>query len=101
VEEDANTTSQAARILRVTDRAVRKMIDRGELEAAQDERGRHLILQRAVNAMLEERRGSSAGDVEGPSELPPQELPEPQRIPRRGGGSSGLRGLRIRSSGAG
>src|SRR5215211_7454024 len=32
------------------------MIDRGELEANQDERGRHLIPQRAVHAMLEERR---------------------------------------------
>jgi excisionase family DNA binding protein len=43
VEEDAYMTSQAARILKVTDRAVRKMIDRGELEAHQDDRGRHLM----------------------------------------------------------
>jgi excisionase family DNA binding protein len=57
VEEDTYTTGQAARILKVTDRGVRKMIDRGELEAHQDERGRHLIPQRAVHAMLEERRG--------------------------------------------
>jgi excisionase family DNA binding protein len=57
VEEDTYTTGQAARILKVTDRGVRKMIDRGELEANQDERGRHLIPQRAVHAMLEERRG--------------------------------------------
>jgi excisionase family DNA binding protein len=56
VEEDTYTTGQAARILKVTDRGVRKMIDRGELEANQDERGRHLIPQRAVHAMLEERR---------------------------------------------
>ena len=56
MEEDTYTTGQAARILRVTDRGVRKMIDRGELEAHQDERGRHLIPQRAVHAMLEERR---------------------------------------------
>jgi excisionase family DNA binding protein len=56
VEEDTSTTGQAARILKVTDRGVRKMIDRGELEANQDERGRHLIPQRAVHAMLEERR---------------------------------------------
>jgi excisionase family DNA binding protein len=56
VEEDTYTTAQAARILKVTDRGVRKMIDRGELEARQDERGRHLIPQRAVHAMLEERR---------------------------------------------
>jgi excisionase family DNA binding protein len=56
MEEDTYTTVQAARILKVTDRGVRKMIDRGELEANQDERGRHLIPQRAVHAMLEERR---------------------------------------------
>jgi excisionase family DNA binding protein len=64
VEEDTYTTGQAARILRITDRGVRKMIDRGELEARQDERGRHLIPQRAVHAMLEERRASSAAPAE-------------------------------------
>src|ERR671910_3240311 len=63
VEEDTYTTGQAARILRITDRGVRKMIDRGELEARQDERGRHLIPQRAVHAMLEERRAVGEGEV--------------------------------------
>jgi hypothetical protein len=32
-EEDSYTTGQVARMLRITDRGVRKMIDRGELEA--------------------------------------------------------------------
>jgi excisionase family DNA binding protein len=63
VEEDTYTTTQAARILKVTDRGVRKMIDRGELEASQDERGRHLIPQRAVHAMLEERRAAGVGET--------------------------------------
>ena len=63
MEEDTYTTAQAARILKVTDRGVRKMIDRGELEASQDERGRHLIPQRAVHAMLEERRAVGEGEV--------------------------------------
>jgi excisionase family DNA binding protein len=63
VEEDIYTTGQAARILRVTDRGVRKMIDRGELEAHQDERGRHLIAKRAVHAMLEERRAAGVGET--------------------------------------
>lgn len=36
------------------------MIERGELEARADERGRHLIPQRAVHAMLKERRASSS-----------------------------------------
>jgi excisionase family DNA binding protein len=38
VEEETYTTGQAARILHVADRGVRKMIDRGELKAHQDER---------------------------------------------------------------
>ncbi len=58
MEEDSYTTGQAARILKVTDRGVRKMLERGELEARQDDRGRHLIPQRAVHAMLEERRST-------------------------------------------
>jgi len=61
--EETYTTGQAARILRMSDRGVRKMIDRGELKAHQDDRGRHLIPQRAVHAMLEERRDSSADAV--------------------------------------
>ncbi len=60
MKEDTYTTGQAARILKVTDRGVRKMIERDELEAEADGRGRHLIPQRAVHAMLEERRGSAS-----------------------------------------
>ncbi|MDP9477421.1 MAG: helix-turn-helix domain-containing protein [Actinomycetota bacterium] len=67
--EDTYTTGQAARILKVTDRGVRKMIDRGELEAHQDDRGRHLIPQRAVHAVLEERRAAGAA-AETPTEGP-------------------------------
>ena len=61
--EDTYTTGQAARILKVTDRGVRKMIERNELEAEADERGRHLIPQRAVHAMLEERRLRPSGSA--------------------------------------
>ena len=63
MEEDTYTSGQASRILKVTDRGVRKMIDRGELEAHQDERGRHLIPQRAVHAMLEERQAAGVGEI--------------------------------------
>lgn len=63
MEEDTYTTGQAARILKVTDRGVRKMIDRGKLEAEADGRGRHKIPQRAVHAMLEERRISSPSEA--------------------------------------
>jgi excisionase family DNA binding protein len=65
VEEETYTTGQAARILRMSDRGVRKMIDRGELEASTDERGRHLIPQRALHALLEERRASGAEALAG------------------------------------
>ena len=61
VEKDVYTTGQAARILGVTDRGVRKMIDRGELEAATDERGRHRIPQREVHRLLQERREAAKG----------------------------------------
>ncbi len=40
------------------------MIDREELEASTDERGRHLIPQRALHALLEERRATGpAGEA--------------------------------------
>lgn len=50
VEEDVYTTGQAARILGVTDRSVRKMIDRGELEAYTDDRGRREDLEETRGA---------------------------------------------------
>ena len=69
MEEDSYTMGQAARILKVTDRGVRTMIDRGELEARQDERGRHLIPQRAVHAMLEEQRSIAGSGAVGAGNL--------------------------------
>ncbi len=73
VEEDSYTTGQAARILKVTDRDVRKRIDRGELEARQDERCRHLILKRAVHAILEERRSTIPGGAIESGEISAEE----------------------------
>ncbi len=67
--EDTYTTGQAARILKLTDRGVRKMIERGEVEAHQDDRGRHLIPQRAVHAMLEERRRGPGGAAAPAAEI--------------------------------
>ena len=60
MEEDSYTTSQAAQVLRVTDRYIRKLIDTGELESVQTESGRHRIPQRAVHAMLEARRAEAS-----------------------------------------
>jgi len=70
VEQDSYTTGQAACILKVTDRGVRKMIDRGYLEAETDGRRRHRIPQRAVHAMLTEtssRKASRARSLRGSS----------------------------------
>lgn len=55
-DQDFYTTGQAAKILGITDRGVRKMIDRGELEDAPDDRGHHQIPQREVHRLLQERR---------------------------------------------
>ncbi len=61
MEQDYYTTPQAAKLLKVTDRYVRKLINAGELEASQDDKGRHHIPQRAVHALLETRRLEAKG----------------------------------------
>jgi excisionase family DNA binding protein len=50
------STSQAARILRVNDRTIRKMLDRGELDGEREESGAWCVFQTSVHARLEERR---------------------------------------------
>ena len=54
--EPTYTTGAAARLLGVSICYVRTRIASGEFEAHRDERGRHLIPQDAVHALLEERR---------------------------------------------
>lgn len=81
--EDTYTTGQAARILKVTDRGVRKMIDRGELAAHQDDRGRHLIPQRAVHAVLEERRASAPASPEISDEEAARSVEEARELRER------------------
>lgn len=61
--EDVYTPSQAARILDVSDRQVRHMLQGGELEGGQTESGRWRIPQREVHRVLEERRRRSAADT--------------------------------------
>jgi excisionase family DNA binding protein len=66
--EETYSVTEAARILRVTDRAVRKWLAEGTLEGAQGEGGRWRIPQRAVHARLDERppreaRGSDSLSV--------------------------------------
>lgn len=65
---DTYTTGQAAKILKVSDSYVRRLVRSGEIEALQDDNGRYLIPQRVVHAMLEERREDALGLSEAPSE---------------------------------
>ena len=53
--EETYTVTQAAKILRVTDRAVRKWLADGTLEGEQDGSGRWHVPQKAVHARLEDR----------------------------------------------
>jgi len=64
--EETYTVVQAAKILRVTDRAVRKWLAEGSLEGEQDGSGRWHVPQRAVHARLEGR--PPRPQEEGPSE---------------------------------
>ena len=54
-EEDAYTAPQAARVLGLSDRRVRQMLEAGELEGERDGSGKWWIPQRAVHAALEDR----------------------------------------------
>jgi excisionase family DNA binding protein len=51
--KDTYTTAQAARILKVTNRHVRKLIGLGGLEGQKDASGHWRVLQRAVHARLD------------------------------------------------
>ena len=53
-KEDAYTAHQAARVLGLSDRWVRQMIEAGELEGERDALGKWWILQRAVHTALED-----------------------------------------------
>jgi excisionase family DNA binding protein len=55
VEGDYYTPQQAARILRRTDRYVRKLLERGDIEGEQDDGGRWMIPARAIHDRLQER----------------------------------------------
>ena len=83
VEEDTYTTSEAARILKVSDSYVRRLVRLGELEAHRDEHGRHLIPQRAIHALLEERRESVPRDQAPPPTGPAEADQELRELHRR------------------
>jgi excisionase family DNA binding protein len=84
--EDTYTVPQAAKIIRVTDRAVRKWLAEGTLEGEQDGSGRWHVPQRAVHARLENRpqrprEGSS--EPGGSPELAPEMLEIVRDLERR------------------
>lgn len=58
--EDTYSTGQAAKILRVNERTIRKMLDREELAGELDGAGHWRVLQAAVHARLEEQRQREA-----------------------------------------
>lgn len=66
-EEDTYTAPQAARVLGISDRRVRQMLEAGELEGARDASGKWWISQRVVHEVLEER-GSPRGQRSPPTE---------------------------------
>lgn len=58
--EDTYSTGQAAKILRLNERTIRKMIDREELAGELDGAGHWRVPQAAVHARLEEQRHQEA-----------------------------------------
>jgi excisionase family DNA binding protein len=78
--QDHYTTPQAAKILKVSDRYVRKLINAGDLEAVQDEKGRHHIPQRAVHALLESRRLEATESAATPPPAHDVVLPASQEL---------------------
>lgn len=64
--KDTYTTREVAKILRVADRTVRNMCDRGELACEREESGTWRVAQHSVHAKLEELR--EEGAVDSPQE---------------------------------
>jgi excisionase family DNA binding protein len=58
--KDTYSTAQAAKILRVNDRTIRKMLDRRELDGEREESGAWRVFQTSVHARLEEQRRREA-----------------------------------------
>jgi excisionase family DNA binding protein len=56
VDEETYSPSEAARVLGISKRQVTNLLNAGELEGRQEASGRWRIPQRAVHALLEERR---------------------------------------------
>lgn len=83
-EEDAYTAPQAARVLGLSDRRIRQMLEAGEMEGERDASGKWWIPQRAVHAALEDRgsprsrsreqRTASGTADEGSASAPPQRV---------------------------
>jgi excisionase family DNA binding protein len=66
VEEDTYTVQEAARILRTTERTVRRRLERGDLEGTRDPpRGRWRVAAHSVTAAMPERPPK-------PSQEPPE-----------------------------
>jgi excisionase family DNA binding protein len=84
--EESYTVPQAAKILRVTDRAVRKWLAEGTLEGEQDASGRWHVPQRAVHTRMEDRPPRPREDLSeaaGAPETAPEMLEIVRDLERR------------------
>jgi excisionase family DNA binding protein len=59
--EDTYTAPQAARVLGISDRRVRQMLEAGELEGEGDSSGKWRIPQRVVHEVLKDRGSRTHG----------------------------------------
>ena len=94
-EEDAYTAPQAARVLGLSDRRVRQMLEAGELEGERDGSGKWWMPQRAVHAALEDRGSPRVRSREQRAAPPrPDAAGEAPAPPQRGpGGPESVREL--------
>ena len=73
---DTYSTAEAAKVLKVDQRTVRKMLDRGELEGEREDGGRRRPYQASVHALLEERRRDGVSSVPQDGQEPSESVRE-------------------------
>lgn len=92
--EDAYTAPQAARVLGLSDRRVRQMLEGGDLEGERDGSGKWWIPQRAVHAALEDRGSPrSRGREQRAASRPDTAGEAPAATQRAPGGPESVREL--------
>ena len=77
--EDSYTVREAARVLGISDRRVRQLLESGELEGRRDDNGAWRLYQRSVHARLEDRPARTRGKRSSSRAERPTESPESVR----------------------